>query len=251
MANFNQEPTKVVTGEGRFSYAYLFTPYVSQTHTDQEPKYKITLLIPKSDVQTKARIDAAIAAAREEGLNGAWNKIAPPTLPLPLYDGDGIRADGTEYGPECKGHWLLTAKTKLKPQIVDGQLQPIMDESEVYSGCYGRISVKIFPYGGGKTTFKKGISALLNNVQKTRDGEPLGGRTNAEDDFAAFAQPAPAAAPQYQQPQQYQQMPTAAPQYQQPQQPQQPQQYQQPQQIDPITGEPYPAMDPYAGYVPF
>lgn len=30
----------------------------------------------------------------------------------------------------------------------------------------------------------KGIACGLGNIQKIRDGEPLGGRTNAADDFA-------------------------------------------------------------------
>ena len=52
----------------------------------------------------------------------------------------------------------------------------------MYSGCYGRISVNFY---GFNSNGNHGIAAGLGNIQKLRDGESLGGRTNAEDDFDA------------------------------------------------------------------
>ncbi len=51
--------------------------------------------------------------------------------------------------------------------------------------CYARRSQRcdsltFFAYN---TNGSKGIAAGLGNVQKLRDGEPLGGRSRAEDDF--------------------------------------------------------------------
>ena len=66
--------------------------------------------------------------------------------------------------------------------MVDKNVQPILDQSEVYSGCYGRISVNFY---GFNSNGNRGIAAGLGNIQKLRDGESLGGRTNAEDDFDA------------------------------------------------------------------
>lgn len=56
-----------------------------------------------------------------------------------------------------------------------------MDQSEFYSGCYGRVSLTFY---GFNVNGNKGIAAGLQNIMKTDDGEPLGGRSRAEDDFA-------------------------------------------------------------------
>jgi hypothetical protein len=144
------------------------------------------------------------------------------------------------FSDECKGRWVFTASSKQAPQVVDLNLNPIIQQTDVYSGIYARVSLTFFPYATGG---KKGIGCGLRNVQKMEDGEPLGGRTTAADDFGG-APGYPAAPPAYAQPaypQQpnYPQQPTYAPV--QPQQPQYaPVQPQQPQQYDPITGAPIP-----------
>jgi len=228
-----ENPQHVVTGEVRLSFVHLFTPYARPGQT--EAKYSVTVLVPKSDVATKQRIDAAINAAIELGIKKTWNGVRPPVLGIPVYDGDGTRpSDGMPFGPECKGHWVFTASSKNPPQIVDAQLNPIINQTEVYSGCYGRVSVDFFPYANSG---KKGIGCGLGNVQKLRDGEPLGNRTTPEDDFGQppqlAQQPSPGQGQGYTQPG-YQ------PQYQPAygQSPQQPNYTQPAAQIDPITGKP-------------
>lgn len=219
MAN-NNDPRRVVTGQVRLSYVHLFQPYANQQGA--EPKYSTTILVPKTDVATKQRIDAAIAAAKQAGATNAWGGVIPNIVPTPVHDGDGTRpSDGAEFGPECKGHWVLTATSKQAPQVVDAGLNPIIDQSMVYSGMYGRVSMTFFAYNSNG---RKGIGCGLDNVQKLTDGEPLGGRSTAADDFAAPLPVTPVQQPQYQQP-----APVAQPQYQAPA-------YQQA--IDPITGMP-------------
>lgn len=181
------KPTKVVTEKARLSFVHLFTPYAHQP--GQEAKYSCTVLVPKTDTVTKAKIDAAIEAARQEGLAKTWGGAVPPNLPIPVYDGDGVRPNGEPFGPECKGHWVFTAGSKQAPQVVDAGVNPILDQSEIYSGIYGRVSVNFFPYFAAG---RKGIGCGLNNVQKLADGEPLGGRSTAAEDFGA-PQAAPAA----------------------------------------------------------
>ncbi|BFH10588.1 DUF2815 family protein [Paenibacillus melissococcoides] len=253
------ESTSVTTGEVRLSYVNLFTPRAS--NPGEEPKYSLTVLIPKTDTATMQRIYAAVQAAIQKGITlNYWTGTAQPEVPI--RDGDGRKPQsGEPYGPECKGHWVIALSSKQQQSVVDVNLNPIVNQSEVYSGMYGRVHINFYPYNNKK----KGIGAGLGPVQKTRDGEPLGGRVSAEQAFGAGFTPAPAptgweqAAP----PQQYGQQPPAAPQaypqygqqpapqgYGQPapqqpqygqqgyaQAPQQPQQPQQPQ-IDPITGKP-------------
>ncbi|WP_147536073.1 DUF2815 family protein [Bacillus marasmi] len=238
-----QNPTRIVTGEVRFSYVNLLKPRENQY--GGEPKYSVTILVPKSDVATKQRIDAAIEAAKQNGKSKCWNGVIPPMVAIPVYDGDGVKpSDGMPFGEECKGHWVFSASSKVDqpPKIVDANLNPIMDPTEVYSGMYGRIAVNFAPYAQAG---KKGVGCYLStNVQKTRDGEPLGSAAPAaNEDFGG----APAPQPTYQQPQ-YQQPNVQMPYGMQPaptqpmqpmQQPTQPQiQPQQPQQFDPITGQP-------------
>lgn len=256
------ESTSVTTGEVRLSYVHLFQPRANQP--GQEPKYSTTILIPKSDFATKQRIDAAIQAAINKGVQTVWGGARPPQPKVPVYDGDGVRPNGDPFGPECKGHWVLTASSKQQQAVVDMSLSPIINQTEVYSGMYGRVNINFFPYANSGN---RGVGVGLGPVQKTRDGEPLGGRVSAEQAFGGngggvgFAPaPAPTGWEQAAPPQQFGQQPPAAqayPQYGQQPQPgygqQAPQQGygqqppaqqgyvapQQPQQqIDPITGKP-------------
>lgn len=165
--------TNVTTGKVRLSYVHLFKPYAHMQ--GQEEKFTCTILVPKSDVDTKARIDAAIEAAKQKGISDKWNGQCPPIVPTPVYDGDGVRpSDGMAFGPECKGHWVFTASAKADypPEVVDKNMNPIINQSEIYSGIYARVNVNFYPYAFGG---KKGIGCGLGPVQKLADGEALGG----------------------------------------------------------------------------
>jgi hypothetical protein len=163
--------TEVVTGRVRFSFLNVFTPKASQN--GGEPKYSVTLLIPKSDTATKKKIEAAMVAAREAYVarNGAQSMPAKPVHTL--YDGDGLRASGEEFGPECKGCWVISvsAKADKKPGVYDAFRNDITDPAEVKSGDYGRAHINFYCYN---VSGKKGISAGLLGVQKLADGEPFG-----------------------------------------------------------------------------
>lgn len=235
--------TAVTTDRARLSYEHLFQPYAHQQN--QEAKYSVTILVPKSDIATKSRIDAAIAAATQNGISKCWNGVKPPIVAIPVYDGDGVRpTSGEPFGDECKGCWVFTASSKQPPQVVDTNLNPIINASEVYSGCYARVNVNFFPYNSNG---KRGIGCGLNAVQKLEDGEPLGGGISVAEAFGApMASPSPAPVqpvqpvqqnyPQQNYTQQYAQQP--APAYQQPQGfpvPPADSNYG----IDPLTGMPY------------
>lgn len=180
-------PTKVLTGEVRLSYCNLTTPRASQQ--GGEPKYSVTMLIPKSDTATKADIDASIQAAVNEAVSKRWGGVRPPMIKDILHDGDGVRPSGLPYGPECKGHWVLTASTKNPPQVVGiDNIRTELAPTDVYSGMYARVTVNFYGYSNAGN---KGIACGLGNVLKTRDGEPLSGDASAEADFAGIgAQPA-------------------------------------------------------------
>lgn len=180
--------TNVTTGEVRFSYVHVFKPYSAVQGQDE--RYSVTILVPKSDADTMARINAAIEAAKQRGIADKWGGVCPPIVPTPVYDGDGVRpSDGMPFGEECKGHWVFTAAAKVDypPEVVDRMGNPIINQSEVYSGMYGRVNVTFYPYMFGG---KKGIGCGLGPVQKLRDGEPLGGGSVTA--AQAFGSPQPA-----------------------------------------------------------
>lgn len=192
--------TKVLTGEVRLSYVNLTTPRAAQQ--GGEPKYSATLLIPKTDQATMANINASIQAAYDDGVTKKWGG-AHPQPKIIVHDGDGLRPSGLPFGDECKGHWVLTASTKNKPQVVGiDNINCELAPQDIYSGMYARVTINFFPYD---TAGSKGVGCGLGNVLKTRDGEPLSGGASAASDFAevgaAVAPQQPAYAPQYAVPQ--------------------------------------------------
>ena len=169
--------TKVVTGKVRFSYVNIFERKVPQSGGD--PKYSVTLLIPKSDTATLEKVKAAIAEAREVFCKRNGASALPVKPNHTLHDGDGVRDSGDPSGPECKGCYVITVSSKQEPVIVDNFRNPITDPAEVYSGCYGRAAINFYGYNSNG---KKGVSAGLLSVQKLHDGEPFG-ITGSADDF--------------------------------------------------------------------
>ena len=178
MAKFNN-PTKVITGvDTRWSYANVWDP---KSINGGAPKYSVSLIIPKSDKVTIQKIKAAIQAAYEEGeskLKGSGKSVPSlSVLKTPLRDGDLERPDDEAY----KNAYFVNANSATAPGIVDADRQQIIDRSEVYSGVYGRASINFYAFNSNGN---KGIACGLNNLQKIKDGEPLGGKASAESDFA-------------------------------------------------------------------
>jgi len=172
-------PMKVITGpDTRWSYANVWEPKSINGGT---PKYSVSLIIPKSDTKTVAKLKAAIEAAYREGeskLKGN-GKTVPPLAAIknPLRDGDTERPDDEAYA----NAYFINANATTAPGIVDVDRNPILIRSEVYSGVYGRASISFYAFNSNGN---KGIACGLNNLQKVRDGEPLGGKASAASDFA-------------------------------------------------------------------
>ena len=172
--------TQVITGPVRLSFLNVFKPRALQE--GQEPKYSACLLIPKTDKETLKAIKDACEAARLAS-GSLFNGKVPDKLKLPLHDGDGEMPNGGDYGDECKGMWVLNCSSKQQPGLVDRRCQDIIDQSELYSGCWGHVDLNFYAYN---TSGNKGIGAGLNNIQKVRDDEPMGGRQRAKDVFSAM-----------------------------------------------------------------
>ena len=178
-----KNPMKVITGKDtRWSYANVWEP---KSINGGVPKFSVSLIIPKSDKKTIEAIKKAIQAAYKEGeakLKGNSRSVPPlESIKTPLRDGDTERPDDEAYA----NSFFLNANSTTQPGIVDANVQPILTRSEVYSGVYGRASINFYAFNSNGN---RGIACGLNNLQKIRDGEPLGSRASAEDDFADFVE---------------------------------------------------------------
>lgn len=175
----NINPTKVITGKDtRWSYCNVWD---AKSINGGTPKFSVSLIIPKSDEATVRKIKAAIEAAYHDGeskLRGN-GKAVPPLVAIknPLRDGDTERPDDPAYA----NSYFVNANSATAPGVVDADCNPILTRSEVYSGVYGRASISFYAFNSNGN---RGIACGLNNLQKICDGEPLGGRTSAESDFA-------------------------------------------------------------------
>ena len=172
-------PMKVITGKDtRWSYANVWE---AKSINGGTPKFSVSLIIPKTDTVTVQKIKAAIQAAYEEGqakLKGNGRTVPPLTaIKTPLRDGDTERPDDPAYA----GSYFINANSATAPGIVDADCNPILPRSEVYSGVYGRASINFYAFNSNGN---KGIACGLNNLQKIRDGEPLGGKSSAASDFS-------------------------------------------------------------------
>ena len=171
--------TKVITGANtRWSYANVWEPKAME---GGKPKFSVSLIIPKSDTVTVGKIKAAIEEAYRDGqskLKGNGKSVpALSSLRTPLRDGDIDRPDDPAYA----NAYFVNANSTTAPGVVDANRNEILDKSEVYSGCYGRASISFYAFNANGN---KGIACGLNNLQKIKDGEPLGGKASAESDFA-------------------------------------------------------------------
>ena len=176
-------PMKVITGKDtRWSYANVWE---AKSINGSAPKFSVSLIIPKTDTVTVGKIKAAIQAAYEEGqgkLRGNGKSVPPlSAIKTPLRDGDTERPDDPAYA----GCYFINANSATAPGIVDADCNPILTRSEVYSGVYGRASISFYAFNSNGN---KGIACGLNNLQKIRDGEPLGGKASAASDFATDAE---------------------------------------------------------------
>ena len=161
---YQNDAQKVLTGEVCLSYCNLIQPRAPLSGQG-DPKYSVTILIPKTDVATKADIDASIEAAARDAVGKLWGGVRPRFDSI-VWDGDGTRKNGLPFGSECKGHWVLTASTKQKPQVVGiDNINAELAPQDIYSGMYGRVTLRFFGYS---QSGNRGVGCGLGNVLKTR-----------------------------------------------------------------------------------
>ena len=168
----------VVTPEFKMSYPNLFTPRMNDLNGKEE--YSVVALFPKG-ADLSALKKAAEAAVIEKW--GTDKTKWPKPLKTPFRDQAEREKDGALPPGHEAGAIFMNLKSKQKPQVVDQNVQPILDTAEVYAGCIAKASVNAYAYD---QKGNRGVAFGLGNIQKVRDGDPLGGRTRAQDDFKAI-----------------------------------------------------------------
>lgn len=177
--------SKVLTPEFRVSFPNVFEAKVNQLSGKAE--YSLVALFPKGadlsqlhEAMTKACVDKW----------GADKAGWPANLRSPLRD-QAERAKnvgGKQVMPQGyeEGAMFMNLKSKLRPGLVDQDVVAIIDASAFYAGCWARATINAYAYDQAGN---RGVSFGLGNIQKVKDGDPLGGRSRAEDDFAAVTMP--------------------------------------------------------------
>lgn len=177
MLKASVKDNRVVTGKVRLSYANLNEP---RSIENGPAKYSAVIVIPKDD---KATYDAIRKAQAHTVKNGKhkWGGKIPPSFKGSLFTmHDGDEEADLERNPEYEGCWYMNVSNTRQPGLLDRARQPILDATEVYSGCYARVAISCFPFN---QQGNKGVSFGLDHVQKLADGEPLGNMITAEAAF--------------------------------------------------------------------
>ena len=172
----------MIIGEVRFSYLNCWEP--RQTPNGQM-KYSVCVLVPKQNKKLVAAILKDIDEARAKGVEtGKYSKVQAKNVRIPLRDGDKELESGDKKGKEYEGMYFFNATSDNPPGVVGRDGKQLMDQSLIYSGCWGYVDIGFFPYN---TSGNKGVGAGFNNIMFKRDDDRLDGRQKAEDAFAAVA----------------------------------------------------------------
>lgn len=154
----------------RLSYVHLDAPWSGSENN--EKKYGVSLIIPKTDKATIEAVEKAVETAKAEGKSKKWGGTIPKKLSLPLRDGDEEKEDEA-----YQGSLFMNASSK-QPVKCFNRLKEEIDPSQIYSGAWGLVSLKMFPYDANGN---KGVGVGLNQVLYWADDEPLGGGSNGND----------------------------------------------------------------------
>lgn len=168
----------IITPEFRVSFPNVFRPQKPMQGSTNEPKYGLTMLFaPGQDISSLKSLAEEALVEKFGSDKAKW----PKNIRSPFRD-QGEK----DYEGYVDGAIFASATSKLKPGLVDAKNQDIINEEVFYPGCYARAQITAFAYD---TAGNKGVAFGLQNVQKLRDGEPLGGRQPASSVFDAVETP--------------------------------------------------------------
>lgn len=180
----------MITPLCRFTFVNVFEP---KANLSGKLKYSCGIMFPKTDTNAIELVKKAIDAAIKQGIaKGTFNaaQVQSRSFRYPLRDGDQYYAEASEESSKAtragyKGMMFLSASSDNPVGVVDKFAQPIMNQEDFYSGCWGHADIRFYPFnrGGGI-----GVGVGLQNVMKKRDDDRLDGRQSAQDAFAGVVE---------------------------------------------------------------
>lgn len=167
----------LISPEATAIFVYVWEPRESMNEGGAA-QYSVSLLFKKKQDLTALRKAVATAAIEKFGTGAIKDGVLTSKYKDPFREAD----DMENPIPGYSGGVFITAKSKTKPGIVDTDLEQITDPMDFYPGCVCRASIVPFAFDKKGS---KGVTFLLNNLQKIKEGDRLDGRKRAEDEFDA------------------------------------------------------------------
>lgn len=169
----------VFSGPVRLAFVNLFTP--GKPGTDGgDGKFGAALLFPfgtDMEVFKKIWFDEA-----HKAFPNNWDPQGNPVgLHMPFHDQGEKAYSATPLAGYTPGAIHFSATSKFKPNVVDANMNPIVDETRVYSGVWAFVGMNYYSYKNKKT----GIAFGLQTVMIIADDMKLaGGGGDPKKDFA-------------------------------------------------------------------
>lgn len=168
---------QILTPAGEAFWPAVFKP-ARPMQEGKDPQYQLTLGWSKEDDEADGTLDKLRQAIEDVAVEKFGKKaiqmLKKGQLKNPLRDGDDADQDYLD------GLWYFTARSSDRPDVVDEDVEDIIDQKEFYGGCEARMDVWLYAFDKAGN---RGVAAILNNVQKTGEGERKGGRRSASDAF--------------------------------------------------------------------
>jgi hypothetical protein len=170
----------ITTGIVRIAKEQISRPCIDARGLE---RYGAKLLLPKSDLFTIQTVNRALAEAAIKGFQEKWYGLPMDNMRLPINDADTMIAKGEDIPKECANCFMLEARNKYKPPVVDLRLRPIDGEHAIHDGVFCCVSLSFYPYVLNE---RIGIGCYLGPILKVADGERIWSRSPAEIAFGSL-----------------------------------------------------------------
>lgn len=172
-----KERPRLTTPEGIVCFEHVWE--AAAMEEGKQKKFSLILVFPNKAILKELRQQCIATATAKFGED--WRKLHEKgKFRFPWRDGDEYEDYGAPFTNE--GAVFCSFQSTTPVGVVDGRAKPIMDRADFYSGALARVTYTPWAYDSNGN---KGVTLLLNNVQKTGKGERIAGKPNAEDDFEA------------------------------------------------------------------
>jgi len=157
---------KVVIQKARLCFNNLFRAKKNDRGQDE---FKCTLILEEG--HDLSDLKEAVKKCAIEKFGRFDNTIKHPFKSKKTMAPDKYAGRIEKY-PVFKDKVWLEPKTQYAPIILGLDKKPLMDQTELYAGCYVHVSVS--PYPWSHPTNGHGVGLNVNAVMKAADGERLG-----------------------------------------------------------------------------